>query len=137
MIRYRSVTDGDWTLALADVRVIGECTNQSGPFADDYFFCFATGSGPWHEVSFYADGRDEFLRALEAKLGTSFETGLCYSTDFASRVFWPSAIAGMPMFKYENVPSKGLIGKLFRLIKVHQYCSDQVAAMLAADCVSS
>jgi hypothetical protein len=133
VIRYKSISGGGWSLALADVRVIGECTNQSGPFADDYFFCFATGPGAWCEASFYSNGRDEFLRALEAKLGVSFNCGLVYSAEFASRVFWPPTIAGGPMFKYENVPSRGLIGKLFRLRQVNQFYSDSVAAVLAGE----
>jgi len=47
VIRYRSAAYGDWDLPVSDVRILGEATNQNGPFADDYFFCFASGPGMW------------------------------------------------------------------------------------------
>ena len=131
VIRYRSSRYGNWDLPVSDVRVIGEATNDSGPFADDYFFCFATGPGMWLEASFYAEGRDEFLRALGEKLGSPLECRLCNSTDFASRVLWPPALAGEPMFRYENIPPKSLLGKAFGPMKNRQMYTEQVAALLA------
>jgi hypothetical protein len=128
-IRYRSTAYGDWDLALSDVRLIGECTNQSGPFADDYFFCFATGPGMWFEASFYADGIDEFLQAISAKLATSIDAGLCNSTDFASRVLWPLSLAGEPMFIYSPVPS-GIVKRLLGMARVQHTYSPHVAAVL-------
>ena len=133
VIRYRSALSGDWDLPLSDVRIIGEATNQSGPFVDDYFFCFATGPSLWREASFYAEGRDEFLRALGAKLGNPLEVGLCHSADFASRVLWPPTLAGEPMFRFDDIPQKGLLGKLLRPSESRQAYSDQVAAVLAGD----
>ena len=133
IIRYRSAVYGDWDLLVSDVRVIGEATNQNGPFTDDYFFCFATGPEMWREASFYAEGRDEFLRALRATLGTPLEVGLCHSADFASRVLWPPSLAGEPMFRFDDVPPKGLLGKLFGSSQNLQTYSEQVAAALAGD----
>lgn len=133
VIRYRSTVYGDWGLPVSDVRIIGEATNQNGPFADDYFFCFASGPGMWLEASFYAEGRDEFLRVLGAKLGSPLVPGLCNSTDFASRVLWPPSLAGEPMFRYDDAPRKGLWGKLFGPFQNHQTYSDRIAAVLAGE----
>lgn len=133
VIRYRSAVYGDWDLPVSDVRIIGEATNQSGPFADDYFFCFATGAGMWREASFYAEGREEFLRALGAKLGSPIEVGLCHSAEFASRVLWPPTLAGEPMFRFDDIPPKGLLGKLFGPSQSRQAYSERVAAVLAGD----
>ena len=133
VIRYRSAVYGDWDLPVSDVRIIGEATNQSGPFADDYFFCFATGPAMWREASFYAEGRDEFLGALGEKLGTPLEVGLCHSADFASRVLWPPSLAGEPMFRFEDTPPKGLLGKLFGPSENRQTYSERIAAVLAGD----
>lgn len=132
-IRYQSKVYGEWDLPVADLRILGEATNQNGPFADDYFFCFATGPGRWLEASFYADGRDEFLRALGTELGASLETGLCNSTDFASRVLWPLPLAGQPMFHYEDVPPKSLAGRLIGSTKITQTYTAKVLATLAGD----
>ena len=133
VVRYRSAAYGDWDLPVSDVRIIGEATNQNGPFADDYFFCFASGPGMWHEASFYAEGRDEFLRLLGAKLGSPLQAGLYDSADFASRVLWPPSLGGEPMFRFDAIPPKGLLGKLFRSWKIDQTYSQRVAAVLAGD----
>ena len=73
VIRYTSTTYSDWTIPVADLRVIGEATNQSGPFADDYFLCFATGPERWYEASFYAAGRDALLIELGERLGSTLQ----------------------------------------------------------------
>jgi hypothetical protein len=133
VIRYRSAVYGDWELPVADVRIIGEATDPFGPYVDDYFFCFATGPGMWREASFYARGRGEFLQALGARLGSPLETGLCYSTHFASRVLWPPSLAGGPMFRYDRVRPKGLLDKLFGWRQNCQTYTERIAAALARD----
>lgn len=133
VIRYRSAVYGDWDLPVSEVRVLGEATDQSGPFLDDYFFCFSTGPTMWHEASFYAEGREEFLRALRVRLQSRIELGLCNSTDFASRVLWPPSLAGEPMFRYDDIPPKGFLGKLFGSWRNRQSYSDRVAAVLSGD----
>jgi hypothetical protein len=51
-IRYRIDGSTIWDLPISEIRVIGEATNDHGPFGDDYFFCFATDAGCWQEASF-------------------------------------------------------------------------------------
>ena len=133
VICYRSPVYGDWSLPVANLRLIGEYTNQDGPIADDYFFCFATGPETWLEASFYADGADEFLRALSAKLGAPLLTGLCHSTDFASRVLWPESLAGEPMFQFTDLPPQRFVGRLFRIPRNRQAYTQRVAELLAGD----
>ena len=130
VIRSRSAIHGDWDLPVADVRLIGEATDQSGPFADDYFLCFATGPGMWLEAPFYAEGRDVFLAALGARLGSPLEPCLCDSADFASRVLWPPPLAGEPLFRYEDVPPSGPLGRLFGWTQNRQTYTARVAVAL-------
>ena len=103
-IKYTSTTYGNWELELSQILVIGESTNQNGPFTDDYFFCFATGPWMWREASFYAEGTEEFLKALSERLGIEIRLELISSTDFASRVLWPAGLVGKPMFRFVEVP---------------------------------
>ena len=132
-IRYTSTTYSDWMIRVTDIRIFGEATNQNGPFADDYFLCFATGPEIWHEASFYASGRNAFLGALGTRLNTIFQLGLSSSTDFASRILWPLELADKPMFKYQDVPPKSMVGRLFGSITNEQTYSDHALAMLEQD----
>jgi len=94
---------GRWSLAFEDIAAVGECTNELGPFADDYFICFVHRDGlRWSECSFYAEGRDELLVHLAQHFGTSFEYGLCNSTTFRSRVMWPPSLCEEPLFEYHE-----------------------------------
>lgn len=129
-IRYASMAYGDWTIPVDDVRVIGEATNQNGPFADDYFLCFVTGRETWYEASFYADGRDAFLTTLGSRLNTELRLNLAGSTDFASRILWPIEAAGSSMFEYRDVPPKTMVGRLLGSMRVAQALSDQVLTAL-------
>ncbi len=126
VIRYTSATYSGWTIRVDDIRIIGEATNQNGPFADDYFLCFATGPEMWHEASFYAASRDPFLAALESRLGVTFQLNLTSSADFASRILWPLELADKPMFKYEDVPPKTIVGRLLGSMQNNQTYSDLV-----------
>ena len=130
VIRYRSKTYSDLDLPVSEIRVIGESTNSLGPFADDYFFCFAIGPEGWCETSYYADGCGEFLDALFHRLQSSYQLGLNNSTDYASRVLWPPSLAGRPMFTYTDVKPKTWLGRWFGIPKNVQTFSAEVLAYL-------
>lgn len=133
IIRYRSDLYGHWQLPVSSVRILGEATNQGGPGADDYFFYFATGPGPWYQASYYADGCEEFLKSLATKLGHPLELGLGNSADFASRILWPPSLASQPLFQFHEVPPKGPLRKLFGLSTMNQTYTDPVAAFLSTN----
>jgi hypothetical protein len=105
-----------WRLPIADVRVIGEFTNEAGPHLDDYFFLFITSDpSSWHYASFYADGRDGFLDELGRKLGTKLECGLCNSTGFKSRVIWPKSLEGGPLFEFApEAPATEVLSRIWK-----------------------
>ena len=89
VITYHSA-GGDWSVPVADVRLIGEYTNSDGPYLDDYFLVFLTApEGGWHQASFYAKGRDEALAELSRSVGAPLECGLCDSTHYKTRIMWP------------------------------------------------
>src|SRR5262245_31474857 len=93
---------GSWQLPVSQVKVIGEHTDDHGPYADDYHFVFLSASN-LYEASFYADGRDSFLAGLSDLLQFEISCGLTNSTDFRSRVMWPEDIAGQPFFDFVPV----------------------------------
>lgn len=101
-LSYRSEVYGSWDLPIAEITLIGEYTNEDGPFADDFFLVFLTANdGGWHEASFYGEGRDEILRELSALKGSEIVCGLCLSMSFASQVIWPVEKRGEEIFDFQ------------------------------------
>ena len=95
--------NSSWEVPICEIKVIGEHTDDHGPYADDYFFVFLTATHSY-EASFYAEGRDQVLRALSRALGVKLECGLISSTTFNSRVMWPSKLGGQAL--YDFVPGR-------------------------------
>lgn len=96
--------EGDyrWSTPLQAVKLIGEFTNDSGPFADDWYLCFVVGAnGSWYEASMYATGARRALEVLGSRLGEPLEVQLVTSTDCSSRVIWPSRFMNRPLFIFE------------------------------------
>ena len=51
-----------WTVPLSSILAIGEATNDSGPWGDDWFVCIVTHSeGLWYEAPAYSLGVKEVL----------------------------------------------------------------------------
>ena len=136
-IRYRIDGETVWELPVSSIRVVGEATNDSGPFLDDYFFCFATDADTWYEASFYANGRDEFLKAFAAIVECELALKLMASTDFESNVLWPPHLAGGRMFLYKPALPTTWIGRLVGRFtgawRNTQWFSDEVLAELRAE----
>lgn len=108
---YRVHGSASWELPASAIRIIGEATNQNGPCLADYFLCFAAEADCWYEASFYAEGRDQFLKSLRGFLGCELQLRLAGSTDFDSSVLWPAHLAGRPMFSFKPVPPTTWIGR--------------------------
>ena len=123
-----------WQLPVNEIRVMGEHTDDHGPYVDDYFFVFLTDSH-FCEASFYAEGCDEFLSDLSALLRTKVSCGLVESTDFQSRVMWPPDIEGQPFYDFIPVskPEGFRAGFKHRLLpKVVYHFTDIVKGKLKA-----
>lgn len=106
MIRYDSTFFGSWELPASKVCAFGEYTTDHGPMVDDWFMVIVPDSGDgWLEASVYADGADAFRVDLAKVLGTESLYGELFAhTDFASRVIWPTRLAGKPLFDFKPMP---------------------------------
>lgn len=101
-VSYQSSTYGNWRVPMSAIRLIGEYTNQSGPGMDDYFFVFVEkGRDGWSEASFYCEGREQVWEKLAAVFPGLTAPGLCNSTDFKSRVMWPTKHAERPFLRFQ------------------------------------
>ena len=112
VLTYHSA-GGDWSVPVADVRLIGEYTNSDGPYVDDYFFVFLTApEGGWHQASFYAKGRDETLAALSGTIGAPLECRLCNSTHYQTRIMWPPHLKDQELMEVLPQKKEGLWRKV-------------------------
>ncbi|MFN0136083.1 MAG: hypothetical protein ACKVS9_08210 [Phycisphaerae bacterium] len=109
----RSPSAEIWRLPIERIRLIGEDTDQNGPFADDYWYTFAAAADDWYIATFYADGRDAALAELGRRFGVTFRNTLIGSTDFASNILYPPELAGQPLLNYTKVPRKNFFSALF------------------------
>jgi hypothetical protein len=113
VVRFTSRKQGSFAISLDEVALIGEYTTDNGPFVDDWFIVFVRKDGnEWFEASMYAEGIAGFLEELSAALGVPLVVGLAASTDFNSRVIWPPAIAGRPLFDSSQVGATGFFHRL-------------------------
>jgi hypothetical protein len=111
-----------WSLPVDSLVLIGEHTNENGPFACDYFLVF---SGGFPLVSFEAPmyAGPEVLAQLSTLLGADLQPGLVNSARFKSRVIWPQPLADQPLFEYRPVNRTGIARVFDRLLPLvgHDY----------------
>jgi hypothetical protein len=119
VLRNRSTWFGDWDLPISRIRLIGEATDENGPFADDWYFVFAEDNTGWWEVSCYATGARELVSALNGPLGSHVGSlGLQSSATFNSRVLWPPRLVDRPVFEYVQDGPRNLLERVIHpLIK--------------------
>ena len=113
MLCNESRAYGDWRMPIADIRVIAEATDESGPLRDDWYLAFVSDSSTWREASVNATGIDEVLRKLSSRLGEIVELELARSATFASRVLFPAQFVGHTAFVFESVKPSGLLGRVW------------------------
>ena len=104
-LSYASPVYGSWQVPLSEIIAFGEYTTDNGPHLDDWFIVFVTKDYNWVEASNYCAG----CEAVRGKLAKNWNVEslygeLAFSTDFNSRVIWPSEIAGKPLFNFVERP---------------------------------
>jgi hypothetical protein len=80
----------------------------------------------------YADGVESFQEQISTALGATIVGGLAASTDFKSRILWPTAQAGRPLFTFSPVTASSFLDriKLYMLPKVsHRLSPDALLAI--------
>ncbi|RYE59022.1 MAG: hypothetical protein EOP48_02180 [Sphingobacteriales bacterium] len=82
------------------VLVVGEYTNSSGPWFDDWFLVFVTRDGNWFEISCYCENIDDVTQFLSRKLDSTLaRCRLANSAGWESIVSYPKPLAGKSMFQ--------------------------------------
>jgi hypothetical protein len=110
----------EWEAYVADVCVVGERTTEEGPCLD-WFVVFIGHDGAWWECPANALGMFDVLRNLGVYWGISLNLELMSCTCFKSRIVYPKAMVGVPLFDYRPVAARGVFGWLrnFGVVEVH------------------
>lgn len=100
-LRYSYHGNEWWCVAVNEIRLLGESSNQSWPWGWDWLLDVLV-DGEWHLAPMDALGREQLLEELERYWGIEFDLELYRCTDFNSRVLWPADLAGEPVFDYTD-----------------------------------
>lgn len=98
-IAYHSKTYSPFQTSLGDIAVLGEYTNESGPWLEDHFLVLVLRDQSWRIVPRGASGVDRWCRLLEGRLGMPIVPALIRA-EFASRIIWPEYCAGCELFVF-------------------------------------
>lgn len=116
---FRRGTAVVWTVPLESMRALGEATNESGPWGDDWLLIVITGTDPaWCQAPMDAEGVQDVLQQLALRLGGALELQLANSTTFKSRGLWPPALLGRPLFELEEPEPAHLWQRVLRLVRL-------------------
>lgn len=102
---------GHWEVPLKDIAIIGEYTTEDGPLADDYFVCIIDKSDIQHILG-SEEGAFELMKEISEKLKFDLDPKLMLSTDFSSRIMYPTSAKGKPLFDIVEIKPKSLTGRI-------------------------
>jgi hypothetical protein len=109
-----------WTLGadvltkvkIDEVKVIGEYTTANGPFIDDWFYLYILGTNDIRQISAYAQGTEEVLKAIGEKLNTDLKPRLVASTKWETNILWPNNLIGQKVYKEISTAPTAFIEKV-------------------------
>jgi hypothetical protein len=102
-----------WEVPVDEVRVIGEYTNQSGPWGDDWFVLFVGRDGNWFEVPTDVATLTSVLRDLSDRLHTPITLGLANSASFRSSILWPPSLSGQQLLSFRPMRLRNWLLRAF------------------------
>lgn len=112
-LEYTSTAFGSFRVPVHEITLVGEYSAPD-PLADDHFLALFTRDGTRHDASLYARGAHDVLERLGSRLGVPLYLQLPLSHEPASRILWPAAYAGRPLFQYCEVPPRTISGRILR-----------------------
>lgn len=113
--------------------IVAEHTNDRGPIEDDYFVVFV-GGRPVMSIEVPVHIGLRALRRLSEYFGVELNPALSGSTDFKSRIIWPTNLSGRPYFDYVSAPRSTIVGRLIdRVLPRNSWqMTDEVVARIRA-----
>lgn len=91
-------TPNEQRIPLNQIVAVGEHTDQSGPYFEDYWLTIVLRDGRSVKIgSEDPDSSALYEQLGNALTGTAFSPGLCDQTSFASRILWPLEHQNAPL----------------------------------------
>ena len=94
-----TVDDKQFALRANEVLLVGEYSNENGPFSDDHFLVIIDRSGVLFETAVNGNIKEEDVRHLRRLLGSPLRCELIGKTTFYNRVIWPPRFVGRTFMK--------------------------------------
>lgn len=98
------LTAGDAELLVLQrsaIHLVGEYTNEDGPFAEDHFFVIVSNTNEIYETGMSRIS-DDLFQQLSSWLGAEIASELEGETTFKSRAMWPSRFRGYAFLDFET-----------------------------------
>lgn len=117
---YLHKEDFVFELDLKTVMLIGEYTNDQGPFFDDWFLLFLDHENQSFQVSMYAENIENVLSELIKTFDFERNLGLVNSSDWKSIVLWPETMKGKEFLQLISVEPSNTVGKIMSFFGMKQ-----------------
>lgn len=115
---FNSIDYGNWSIPLSEIRLLGEYTNEEGPFVEDHFFVIIDSNNNIFEAPVGAEGIVDVIKALSEIYGCKIELKLIFETSFKSRVIYPQKLYDMDLFTITNKNKISFFKKMINLLKI-------------------
>lgn len=93
-----------WRLKFSDILAIGEATDAQHRIRSEYRGIYLVRPPyHWEHFTFSAAGADQVIKELERRFDVQIRATLPNVRAFASRVIWPTSLAGQPMFEVRTM----------------------------------
>jgi hypothetical protein len=99
-------------IPIAEIKMIGEYTNDKGPFQDDWYVSFYYGENEYFEFSMNTNEIMDMLSNLGKRLNSEIIPSLFSSTDWKSQILFPQKYKGNPIWEIKELESKSPFEKL-------------------------
>lgn len=100
-LSFRS-NECSWQVEMADIVLVGECTDGGAAPGDDWLLVIIDGKGKMVVCPANADGCADALGSLSRLMEAPLFLALCGSTDHCSRVLYPPPLTEHPLFEFRH-----------------------------------
>lgn len=120
-------------LELENVKLIGEYTNDQGPFFDDWFLVFVDVQNRSFKVSMYSENIENTIDEIVKFFQFERTLSLVNSADWKSVILWPERMKGkefLQLIQVKPTTFLGKIGAIFGLKRTGLDVTDEVKEFL-------